>query len=609
MYLVNLGIKKYKFFFVEKRNFLNYEKQKINRYINYEQYGAYGFRVLFQPTSLAIFFSSSFLSLEGTIDTKEIVNISINYKGKSIFANNGAIGDFFSMFYVFGNLLMLVFGLNSFYNLLRPQFKYKNCRNKKKEKMTFILKTIFSRIILLDGYFIGVISIAYLAARLKDIPFTGTESGVFVLFSFYTVLFLNFFYSLGVLSAVILSFRKSLFIIAYALWFLLLFFVPEINRVDLEQRANGIKSNEAVNIKKLNNVMRFERRYKSVIDNLKEEKVKNLKNIFNKFIDDYMRNEYSLNKNIENNLSGEVTRLIYYNEKKSIMLPSSFYLFLTKEFSSYGYTNYQDFFKYMLSLKDDFSNYFFDKRYSKIGQKVESFVRGDENIFKSKCMLPGNFWLGLLLTFFYSWLLFGVTLLFLKKRITSADEGEREDAEEKIKIDINRMEKGKTYFSFCRDNKERGKILDFLNRSGVSIIERCHLCDFDPGVTLKSWIDYECRERGIDPDVIYINLKESGISKHTLKLRIKTLGTEILNRVYLEIKLSETFQIYAFDDFLKGVSKDFEKDVKKRIGEIGKRAAFLYIGSEMFDINVKERKTPVEDCRFFIVEFNNISLR
>lgn len=606
---MDVGIKKYKDFFTEKENFINYEKRKINRYINYEQYGAYGFRVLFQPTALIIFHPSSFISLEGTIDTKEIVNISINYKGKSIFANNGAFGDFYYTFYVVGSLLMLYFGLNSFYNDPRPLCNGKNCCKGKKKKMILILQIILSRIILLNVFFSGILFAAYATAVLKGIHFTGREVLAYASFASFIIFFITSFYFSGILFAVLLSFKKSLYVAAYAIWFLFLFFVPEINRADLEQKAKIIKSNESINIKKLNNVMRFERRYKSAIDTLKEEKIKNIKPIFDKFLDDYLKNEYSLNKDIEKSMSEDVNKLIDYNRKKSIILPVSFYLFLAREFSSFGYRNYQDFLKYMLSLKEDFSHYFFDKRYSQIGQRVESFVKDDENIFKSKCELPENFCPGLLLLILYSFLFLGSVLLLFRRRIAAADEMAGEGMEDKIEIDIKRMAKGKTYFSFCREKKEKEKIINYLGSSGASMIKKLHLCNFDPGISLKSWLDYECHVRGIAPGDIYAVLQESGISKRKLKLKLKNLDSETLNRAYLQIKLHETMQIYVFDDFLKDVSKDFEKVFKRTIKEIADKAIILYIGSQMFDINVKERKTPTEDCRFFIVNLDNISLR
>ena len=280
LYFVNVGINKYKDFFLEKENFLGYEKQKIDRYINYEQYGAYGFRVLFEPSPLVIFFSSAFLSLEGTIDTKEIVNISINYKGKSIFATNGAFGDFSSMFYAFGSLLMLVFGLNSFYGAGFPRFDNQRTPGGKKNGLTAVVFTIFSRLLCLNGFFSGVILTAYFTAVLKGIRFSAAETGIFALFCIYMLLFINLFYFFAILFAVLLSFKRSFFITAYAVWFVSCFFLPQINRIDLEQKAHAIKSNEAVNIRKLNNLMKFEQRYKAVIDTLREEKVINLQGMF-----------------------------------------------------------------------------------------------------------------------------------------------------------------------------------------------------------------------------------------------------------------------------------------------------------------------------------------
>ena len=606
---MNVGTKKYKDFFLEKENFLNYEKQKIDRYINYEQYGAYGFRVLFEPSPLVIFFSSAFLSLEGTIDTKEIVNISINYKGKSIFATNGAFGDFSSMFYAFGSLLMLAFGLNSFYGFGFSRFADKMRSKGRGNGTASILLIIFSRLLCLNGFFSGVILTAYITAAIKGIHFSAAGTGIFALFCIYMLLFINLFFFFGLLFAVLFSFKRSFFITVYGLWFVSCFFLPEINRIDLEQRAHAIKSNEAVNIRKLNNLMKFEQRYKSVIDTLKEKKVKNLKGIFKGFLDEYMKNEYRLNKDIENSLGKEVNKLIYYNEKKAVISPSTFYLFLAKEVSSYSYSNYRLFLKYILSLKDDFSHYFFDRRYSKIGQPVEPFIKGEENVFKTGCTLPGNFWPGLWLTLFWSLLLLCGSLRIFEKRLAAADKKPGKAKEGAVEIDIDRMEKGKTYFSLCRDNAERENTLRYLSSRGAAIIEKLNIDDFDPGISLKAWLRHECNKRGIEPAGVLTGVEKAGISSRLLKSKLKTLRAEVLNRVYLEIKLSEEFGMFAFDDFLRDVSKQFENEFKERVKEMGNRVTFLYIGSEMFDINVKKREMPGEDCRFFIVDMDNISLR
>ena len=141
-------------------------------------------------------------------------------------------------------------------------------------------------------------------------------------------------------------------------------------------------------------------------------------------------------------------------------------------------------------------------------------------------------------------------------------------------------------------------------------MQQLPLCHFDPWISLKSWIEYECRGRNLPPDEVSAKLEEWGIPGSKQRLKLKTLGSETLNRAYLGIKLAEKFQIYVFDDFLKGLSKEFEKDFTKIMQEaVGDRAIVLYIGSEMFDINVKKRETPVEDDRFFIIDFKDVSLR
>ncbi|MCK4764154.1 MAG: hypothetical protein KAW12_18285 [Candidatus Aminicenantes bacterium] len=629
LYFVNSGVEKYKNFFIEKANFLDYEKRRIKQYINYEQYGAYGFRVLFQPSPLTLFYSSAFLYLEGAVDTKEIVNISINYKGKSIFANNAAFGfgDFSSMFFVFGSLLMLYFGLGTFRSNNFLPMDYRDPMNRAKNRMKYISTTIFTRAALLNCCFAVVCGAAYLLARLKGIRFSGAESGLFILFSLFAVLYVTFFYFLGVLGTVVFSFERSLYTVVYAIWFLLLFLTPGIHGIDLEKRAGVIKSNEAVNMIKLDNVMKFESRYKVSIEKLENEKVKNLKKIFPKFLDDYIKNEYMLNKAIEKDLSREVYKLITYNERKSVILPSSFYLFLTKELSGYGYNDYQNFLQYMLALKENFSRFFFDKRYTKIGRQVESFISGQENVFRSECALPGNFWRGFLLTLFYSLLVLGTGLSIFKRRGAAPEKketkqrffgtplrgkaaGAEKEGAPHLEIDIKRMEKGKTYFSLCRDKMVRRQILDYLVSQGAAVLQQLPLCHFDPWISLKSWIEYECRGRNLPPDEVSAKLEEWGIPGSKQRLKLKTLGSETLNRAYLGIKLAEKFQIYVFDDFLKGLSKEFEKDFTKIMQEaVGDRAIVLYIGSEMFDINVKKRETPVEDDRFFIIDFKDVSLR
>ncbi len=604
LYLVNLGVTKYQGFFSEKENFLDYEKQKVKQYVNYEQYGAYGFRVLFQPAPLSIFHRSPSIPFNGSIDTKEIVNVSLNYKGKSIFSHSGTLGDFSSTLFVFGSLMMLYFGLNTFTSLKSLRFNNPHCGTHKM-KYSYTLHTLFSRMILLNAYFSGVMIAAYLFARLKGIHFLSSDALILTYFCLYTLLFNTFFYLLGILCAAILAFKRPLFIIAYSLWFALIFLIPEINRIDIEKKANKITSNETVNIKKLQNIMNFERKTKTYFAGLQEKKVKDIESIAKRLAIEYSQRMYDLNKTIENNLRKEVDKLIHYGEEKSVAIPSSFYLFLAKEFSGYGYDGYQNFLQYILRLKDDFFQYYLQKRYNHVDQRIDTFVKDGENIFRSEVTIPGNFARGVILTCLYCTLLLGLSLFFFRRRLTR----EKEDQDWEIEIDIKRMEKGKTYFSLCRDKWERKRMLHYLGYQGASIIEKLDIYDFDTSISLESWIKYECHKRGTEAGDVFERLREFGISENMLTSRIKVLGSEIFNKIYLAIRLCDNSRIYAFVDFLNGVSRDFERQFKKTIKKVKDQAVILYIGSEMFDVNVKERETPLEDSRFFILDFDNVTLR
>ncbi|MCP5107954.1 MAG: hypothetical protein GY950_31485, partial [bacterium] len=73
LYFTFLGVSGYRQFLQDKKSFIASEKDKIKLYVNYEQYGAVGFRVLLEPSPLVVFFSKSdFVQhLEANVDASE----------------------------------------------------------------------------------------------------------------------------------------------------------------------------------------------------------------------------------------------------------------------------------------------------------------------------------------------------------------------------------------------------------------------------------------------------------------------------------------------------------------------------------------------------------
>ncbi|MCU0288920.1 MAG: hypothetical protein MUF15_21310 [Acidobacteria bacterium] len=84
-YFVQTGIGIYKSIIENKEKFQDIEQLKVKQYISYSQYGSYGFRVLFIPSPLSIFFvnSSVISELTANVDSGERLNIYNSFKDHS----------------------------------------------------------------------------------------------------------------------------------------------------------------------------------------------------------------------------------------------------------------------------------------------------------------------------------------------------------------------------------------------------------------------------------------------------------------------------------------------------------------------------------------------
>jgi len=511
------------------------------------------------------------------------------------------VGDFSTLFFVLGSLLMLVFGLNTFVSMESLRF-----HNSK----TFIFYILCSRLIILTGYFSSVILTAYLFTKVMGIPFTGRDAVIFFKYSLYTMLFITLFYFLGVFMGIILRFKKIFVMSAYLIWFIIIFIIPLIQKMDLEKRAKKIKSNEIVNIKKLTNGKDFERKAGIFFVNLQEKKVKEIKAIARQFVDEYIKKILPLNSAIENNLNKEVKGLISHYENQAIISPSSFYCFLTKEFSGMGYYGYQDFLKYILQLKKDFYRFYFDKRYNHIGQSVEPFVKNNRNIFRPRSLLPANFRKGLVLMLFYYLLLAFGTWYGLQKTLNR-----KKHRQVQITLDIDQLEMGKTYFYLSRSKKQTDNIFNYLRSKDATIIGKVESTLYDPGTSLRAWVEFESNQTGIDTVNVFENLEILGVTGSQLDQKIKNLDNEVFNKAYLGLKLARESLIYVFDDFLNRVSREFEQTFKAALDKLKPQAIFLYFSSQMFDITVKDKHIPPHEddedfhARLVTIDLNDISLR
>jgi hypothetical protein len=128
-----------------------------------------------------------------------------------------------------------------------------------------------------------------------------------------------------------------------------------------------------------------------------------------KFAGQFINSSYLLNMGRETKYLREVGKVISGHEWQSALFPTTFYYFLSGEASGKGYYGYLDFMDYIMKLRNRFIQFYIQKRYEDNYAVVESFVKGDENVFHAHSQLPGTYWFGFLTTLFYAAAFFVLT--------------------------------------------------------------------------------------------------------------------------------------------------------------------------------------------------------
>ena len=222
------------------------------------------------------------------------------------------------------------------------------------------------------------------------------------------LIYLYFFFWIGVLVGMIPDKWNSI-IIAGAIYFILVFLVPwVINKVhrfsstDIESYFNFELKSTKIYASIESRLLKEFSQYKS--GDPSSEKIKAI-------IKDGLREIFDR----ELKLRARMFQIINTCQLVSSVCPSSFFLSMRGEGSSKGLSNLIKFYTFSHEMKRDFLNFYLQRRYNKSYKpgrgNIESFIKGDENIFRAQPRLPYAFWVGVGLTLFYI-----VLLLFFSYR-------------------------------------------------------------------------------------------------------------------------------------------------------------------------------------------------
>jgi hypothetical protein len=418
LYFVNSGLGEFQRFQKDKSVFVDYERKSAPEYTDYTQYSGYGFRVLYQPSPVSVFFKNStiFFDLEGKVDNTQILKIYYLYKGRKLFYVRGHYKDFSGFIFFVGSLFMIYMGVMSMRSLDSLKFTMQFVSLKR-----FFFMSTGVRLLYLNAFLVLVMAAAYVYARAHSLTFSASELQNYVYYGIFTLTLLNFFYFSGLLLAVILKFKKTAFIWMFVVWLVFTFLVPEINRHYLFEDTKGLPFSESIDIENLKMLMRFQERMKKFFQSTpvknEEEELQLHRRFHKEFIDNYQLNNMAR----EARLTQKIKRTIHSFEKQTILFPTLFYHFLAAEASSKGYYGYLDFKDYIVSTQERFLRFFLKKQYILKEKKVENFVKNDENIFTAGSYIPRAYRWAVMFTFLYCLLFMAISYILLLRRVYPYD--------------------------------------------------------------------------------------------------------------------------------------------------------------------------------------------
>lgn len=570
------GVNEYKKILENKKIFQEMEKKKVEQYVLITQYGAYGIRVMFIPDTFSILFNNSglFSELVSNVDVGERLNIYNTLKGRQVFDEPGGFMDFSGILLLFGAFLGLLYGYDAFRNEDHLKLSLSISSHRK-----LFFPIIFSRIILFNLFFLILAFISVLVPFINGINLYNQS---FLLFDFVLLLVTSFFILCGSITGTFKN-KAAGFSAMMAVFFIACFLIPWFINKIVRINAGSLIPNYKVELEKLKIIMSFEKKFLKEAGRFKS--VKDAPDNVKKLIKSYIDNEYKKILKKEENAKTEIIDKISDCQYITASFPTTFYFSAGFEFSSRGYLNFIDFYKYNQELKDGFFKYYIKRKYYAPTAKVESYIKNNKNLFQAKSRIPGNFIFGALLHIFYIAILLWIAYFRFKKFLFPVPEksGAFNALDLNLKkgnyitIDANKVDfKNQILNVFSGKCKGfKGKL--FIEENCIVNIEKkdffyLHNPDKLPGdITVNAFLAYLKGMLDLTNEEMnqFDNLVDKG------DVRLGELNTDEKAKLMLTaagLKNSDTYILY---DFQSGLSQGLTLFVKEWIKNMKKRGALI----------------------------------
>ncbi|MCP5046064.1 MAG: ABC transporter permease subunit [bacterium] len=608
LYFVQTGVDQYEATLKNNEEFQKIEKLKVEMYINYTQYGGLGFRRLFAPSPISVFFANTgiisnmtaFLTASGP--RLEIFN---SLKGKNGFVvKRFGFTDFSGIILYLGSLLALLFGFESFSH--KEYLKFLSSISNYRKVFFYIT---MSRVILLVITFLTLMGLSLLVLALNQVVLSANDYSQFASFCVITLLMVIVFFLLGTITSTMKSRVAGLMTMA-TIWFVLVFFIPAAIHAIIAGKAEVITPIYKLELEKFRQAFNFEQRAfkQEGKDKKKEEMPQREKDL----IENYWNNEYKKNDDLEIEMRDQMEQNISFYRGLSIFFPSTLYFSAANEISSKGYINLIDFYQSSQKLKNEFTRYYIEQVYYYSNySKVVPFLKGErenENMYYAQSRRPENFALGIAILLLYMGLLTG----FSFKRYKRSVFGFTDDWQSGLKNPRLQLDKGELRPFYVEDHRFSHQVYNLLSGQNIPFKEhgfedKIYIEDQD--IVLHQASEeflYLCRLRSMPGDIragslvklvtsiLGPRMRAKGESgKIALSSRLKggklpyankqisQLERQEREELLLSLMRHQTQSIYLIDDIGKGLSINFILRLKKQMEVLCREGALtIYLTSD-----------------------------
>lgn len=575
-------------------SFKKLEEEKVKNYINYTQYGIYGFRVLQVPgTSLNVLFNRSAPNhmTEAFIDSAVRLKFHTPRIGPTLFYRTfGGNLDLGWIVLILGSIGSLLFG----YFLPGESIMSLFVRIEGFYRVHFAI--FFARILLISITFILSWIVAFIYIYTNN--YYSLDVNMSFLFQFLVVgnIYLFFFYSVGVFFRFVSRNKIMSLSLIVGFWIFSLHIVPEfLNQKIYMTNSEDIYKHE---MDKLSVLMKFEREALNTLrrfPNLKREEIKRKEAVF---AEHYWDNEFKRVEILEGYILEDSQKKVDSYLNMSAFFPPAFLKSVSIEISGNGFQSYTGFFEYCSRLRAHFIRFYIDRKYHSNYTKVKRFQC--ENVFESLSRKHPYFNLGMFVSLLY---ITGFSLLgalFHKRRYHYVPGS----VFYSLKPDPGC---NATFLYFADLKTKQNAVNYFKTQYGVIVLEKINPKDFNLiGVNYSTY-------RNLFTGLCYSENFLQLADKMDIFRNKEELSDESLLSLVLVVLSSLNPRALVVNGFLSNVSVELEKKAMELLNDLSKDVYIVFLSCNMFSTVFARRESEKNsrdgNSQRIGVDISSISIR